>query len=130
MSLCVAVSCKNNTFIKDRIKNIKSFSLLKDENLERKWLVNIKRENLPKNRKIYPEDMSFTLWAILPQKRFTGELKIKKVIFWLRLKQSLNQAIFLIYFLYLNFRYSLESTSAETIATFVKRWRYLDLTSP
>ena len=66
----------------------------------------------------------------LASKEIYRWVKIWKGNFWLRLKQSLNHAIILIYFLYLNFRYSLEQTSTETIATFVKRWRYRELNFP
>ena len=80
------------------------------------------------------EDMSrkYVLYTLnyLASKEIYRWVKIWKGNFWLRLKQSLNHAIILIYFLYLNFRYSLEQTSTETIATFVKRWRYRDLTFP
>ena len=48
MSWCVAVGCNSNSFTKDRKKSLKFFQLPKDDNLKKKWLQNIKRENLPK----------------------------------------------------------------------------------
>ena len=48
MNWCVAVGCNSNSFTKDRKKGLKFFRLPKHDNLKKKWLQNIKRENLPK----------------------------------------------------------------------------------
>ena len=48
MTWCVAVGCARNSFTKDRKKGLKFFRLPKDDNLKKKWLQNIERENLPK----------------------------------------------------------------------------------
>ena len=60
----VAVDFNNNKFKKDRVKDVKFFSLPKNKNLKGKWLANIQRENN------------------LLQNRFTGESKFKKVIYF------------------------------------------------
>ena len=52
MAWCVAVDCGNNTFTKNRDKGVSFYNLPKDINLRKKWLTNIKRENIPKNPKI------------------------------------------------------------------------------
>jgi hypothetical protein len=52
MGWCMVVNCSNNTFSKNREKNISFFRLPHDVNLKKKWLANIKRENLPKDPKI------------------------------------------------------------------------------
>ena len=52
MTWCVAVDCNSNTFKANRNKDVKFFPMPKDENLKKKWLANIKRENLPNNPKI------------------------------------------------------------------------------
>ena len=46
MTWCVAVGCNSNSFTKNRKKGLKFFRLPKDDNLKKKWLQNIKRENL------------------------------------------------------------------------------------
>ena len=56
----VAVDFNNNKFKKDRVKDVKIFSLLKNKNLKGKWLANIQRENN------------------LLQKRFTGNQNLKR----------------------------------------------------
>ena len=48
MTWCVAVRCNRNSFTKDRKNGLKFFRLPKDDNLKKKWLQNIKMENLPK----------------------------------------------------------------------------------
>ena len=52
MPWCVAVDCGNNTFTKNRDKDVSFYDLPKNINLRKKWLTNIKRENIPKNLKI------------------------------------------------------------------------------
>lgn len=52
MPWCVVVECSNNTFTKNREKDVSFYNLPKDENLRKIWLLNIKRENIPKNPKI------------------------------------------------------------------------------
>ena len=47
MPWCVAVDCGNNTFTKNRDKHVSFYNLPKDINLRKKWLTNIKRENIP-----------------------------------------------------------------------------------
>jgi len=49
MTWCVAVDCSSNSFTKKRVKGLRFFQLPKNENLKKKWLHHIKRENLPKN---------------------------------------------------------------------------------
>ena len=51
MPRCVAVECSNNTFIKNW-EGVSFCNLLKDVNLRKRWLLNIKHENIPKNPKI------------------------------------------------------------------------------
>ena len=46
MTWCVAVGYNSNSFTKNRKKGLKFFRLPKDDNLKKKWLQNIKRENL------------------------------------------------------------------------------------
>ena len=53
MPWCVAVDCGNNTFTKNRDKDVIFYNLPKDINLRKKWITNIKRENIPKNPKIW-----------------------------------------------------------------------------
>ena len=48
MTWCVAVDCSSNSFTKTRAKGVQFFQLPKNEGLKKKWLQNIKRENLPK----------------------------------------------------------------------------------
>lgn len=48
MTWCVAVDCSSNSFTKTRAKGVRFFQLPKNESLKKKWLQNIKRENLPK----------------------------------------------------------------------------------
>ena len=48
MTWCVAIGCNSNSVTKDRKKGLKYFRLLKDDNLKKNFLQNIKRENLPK----------------------------------------------------------------------------------
>ena len=52
MSWCVAVDCSNNAFTKNREKDVSFYNLPKDLKLRKRWLANIKRENIPKNPKI------------------------------------------------------------------------------
>ena len=52
MTWCVAVGCSNNTFTKNRDKNVSFYKFSKDEALEKKWIQNIKRENPPKDARI------------------------------------------------------------------------------
>ena len=52
MPWCIAVDCNSNTFKSNRDKNVSFYGLPKDENLKKRWLQNIKRENLPKDKKI------------------------------------------------------------------------------
>ena len=49
MTWCVAVSCSSNYFTKKRVKGLRFFKLPKDESLKKRWLQNIKRDNLPKH---------------------------------------------------------------------------------
>lgn len=51
MPLCVAVGCSNDAFSKNREKGVSFYSFPKDENLKKRWLANIKRENIKKNPK-------------------------------------------------------------------------------
>ena len=41
-----------DAFTKNRDKDVSFYNLPKDKNLRKKWLTNIKRENIPKNPKI------------------------------------------------------------------------------
>ena len=52
MPWCVAVGCSNNTFTKNRDKNVSFYKFPKDKALEKKWMQNIKRENPPKDARI------------------------------------------------------------------------------
>ena len=52
MLLCVAVGCNNNTFSKNRKKGVSFYSYPKDENLKKRWLANVKRENISKSPKL------------------------------------------------------------------------------
>ena len=52
MPWCVVVGCNNNTFKKNRDKDVSFFRIPKDGSLKRRWVQNIKRENLPKDPKI------------------------------------------------------------------------------
>ena len=52
MPWCIAVDCNSNIFKSNRDKNVSFYGLPKDENLKKRWLQNIKRENLPKDKKI------------------------------------------------------------------------------
>ena len=52
MPWCIAVECSNNTFKLNRNKNISFYSLPKDKDLKKRWLQNIKRENLPTDQKL------------------------------------------------------------------------------
>ena len=52
MTYCCAVDCKSNSFTKDRKKGLRFFGLPKGkhkETLRKKWIHNIKRQNLPKD---------------------------------------------------------------------------------
>ena len=44
MTCSTAFDYNSNTFKNDQVKNVKFFSLPKDENFKRKWLANIKRD--------------------------------------------------------------------------------------
>ena len=62
MPRCVTVDCRNNTFTKNREKDVSFYNLPKDLKLRKRWLANIKRENIPKYPKIchqYFEDSCF-----------------------------------------------------------------------
>ena len=48
----VAADCCNNTFTKNREKDVSFYNLPKDINLRKKWLTNIKWESIRKNPKI------------------------------------------------------------------------------
>ena len=48
MTWCSAVDCSSNSFKKNRTKGLRFFQLPKNEILKKKWLKNIKQENLPK----------------------------------------------------------------------------------
>lgn len=52
MPWCVAVGCSNNTFSKNHEKGIRFYNFPKDKTLKRRWIANIKRENINKNPKI------------------------------------------------------------------------------
>ena len=52
MPWCVAVDCGNNTFTKNRGKDISFCNLPKYLKLRKRYFANIKRENIPKNPKI------------------------------------------------------------------------------
>ena len=52
MPWCVAVDCGNNTFAKNREKDVSFYNLPKDIKLRKRWLANIKRENNFKNPNI------------------------------------------------------------------------------
>ena len=71
MSLCVAVGCSNDAFSKNREKGVSFYSFPKDENLKKRWLTNIKRENINKNPKpcrqhfqnsCFKRELDVTLW--------------------------------------------------------------------
>ena len=47
MGFCIAVNC-GNFFRKQKNGGVSFFRLPKDEKLKKKWLVNIRREKLPK----------------------------------------------------------------------------------
>ena len=49
MTWCVAVGCSSNSFTKKRVKGLRFFQIPKNESLKKRWLQNIKRDNLPKN---------------------------------------------------------------------------------
>ena len=49
MTWCVAVGCSSNSFKKNRVKGLRFFQLPRNESLKKRWLHNIRRENLPKN---------------------------------------------------------------------------------
>ena len=53
MGPCVAVNCGNNSFRKKKHEDVFFFCLPKDEKLEKKWLIKVRRENLPKEVRIY-----------------------------------------------------------------------------
>ena len=52
MGFCVAVNCGNNSFKKNKNTAVSFFRLPKNEQMKKKWLNNIKRENLPKEVRI------------------------------------------------------------------------------
>ena len=52
MSWCVNVGCSNNTFKKNRDKNVSFFRISNGGSRKRRWVQNIIRENLPKDPKI------------------------------------------------------------------------------
>lgn len=52
MPWCMAVGCHSNTFMANRLKKVSFYGLPKDENLKKRWLQNIKGENLPKDKKL------------------------------------------------------------------------------
>ena len=52
MPWCVAVGCSNNTFTNNKEKNISFYRFPKDQNLNKRWIQNIKRENPPKDARI------------------------------------------------------------------------------
>lgn len=52
MPWCVAVNCNSNTYMPDRVKNISFYGLPKDKDIKQRWLQNIKRENMPKDKKL------------------------------------------------------------------------------
>ena len=52
MTWGTAINYNSNTVKNDQVKNVKFFSLPEDENFKRKWLTNIKKENLQKDPKI------------------------------------------------------------------------------
>lgn len=52
MPWCIAVGCNSNTFMANRERNISFYGLPKDATLKKKWLQNIKSENLPKYKKL------------------------------------------------------------------------------
>jgi THAP domain. len=52
MGFCVAVNCGNNSFRKNKTVGVSFFRLPKNEQLKKKWLINIRRENLPKEVRI------------------------------------------------------------------------------
>ena len=47
----IAVGCNSNSFVPNRVKS-SFYGLPKDDTLKKKWLQNIKRENLPKDKKL------------------------------------------------------------------------------
>ena len=49
MGICAAVNCSNKS---NKSKGITLFSLPKNEDMRKKWLVNLKRDNLPKDVRI------------------------------------------------------------------------------
>ena len=64
MPWCVAFGCSNNAFSS-------FYSFPKDENLKKRWLANIKRENINKDPKIchqhfenscFKRDLEVSLW--------------------------------------------------------------------
>ena len=52
MVICSAVNCSSNTSNKNRVKGISLYRLPSDENIKKKWLTNLKRENLPNDIRI------------------------------------------------------------------------------
>ena len=52
MPWCVVVGCYNNTFKNNRDKDVNFFRIPNNGSMKRRWVQNIKRENLPKDSKI------------------------------------------------------------------------------
>ena len=52
MPWCVAVDCDNSNFTKNRGKDVSFYNLAKDLKLRKRWLANIKHENISKTSKI------------------------------------------------------------------------------
>ena len=52
MPWCVAIDCSNNSITKNRGNDVSFYNLPKDLKLRKRWLANIKHENIPKNQKI------------------------------------------------------------------------------
>ena len=52
MPWCVALGCNNNIFKMNRGKDVSFSRIPKDGNLKRRWVQNIKRQNLLKDPKI------------------------------------------------------------------------------
>ena len=50
---CAAVNCNNITYKKGQNTGVSFYRLRKDKGLKEKWLINLKRENLPNDARLY-----------------------------------------------------------------------------
>ena len=53
MVYCAAVGCSNRTYRQKTDEKISFFGLPSDENLRKRWISNLKRENLPKLENVH-----------------------------------------------------------------------------